>query len=258
VHRGLSYRAARAVLRLLVTATTRRRWTGTERLPSSGAALLAVNHLSFWDPVLVAYFVDESGRAPRFLAKRELFSWPVLGPVLRRTGQIPVSRASATAARAGDAAVEALRRGECVVVYPEGTLTRDPDLWPMRARNGVARIALTSGAPVLPVAQWGVQDIAPPWSKRLRPVPRHDVRIAVGEAVDLSDLSGAPLTRDVLDEATERVMSAITAVLADLRGESPPAIRFDPARMASSEPRDERWPRPMDTTANDRPGEGRS
>ena len=231
MHQGLSYRVARALLRLLVRATTRPAWTGTRRLPAEGGVLVAVNHLSFWDPVVIAYFVDEHGRSPRFLAKSELFDVPVLGRILRGAGQIPVRRASAAASRAGADADAAIRRGECVVVYPEGTLTFDPQLWPMRARTGTARIALATGAPVIPMAQWGIQVISPPWSKRIRPVPRHDVRVLAGDPVDLADLYGLPVGRSVLEEATERIMAAITGLLAELRGESPPETRWDPRTM---------------------------
>jgi 1-acyl-sn-glycerol-3-phosphate acyltransferase len=112
-----------------------------------------------------------------------------------------------------------------VVIYPEGTVTRDPDKWPMAARTGVARLALQSGAPVLPLAQWGAQG-AP--RTLLQPLPRRTARFRIGPPVDLSAFVGQPLDGDVLRNATDAVMDALTAEVAVLRGEPAPARRFDP------------------------------
>jgi len=238
VHRGRAYRFARTTLRPLVRAVTRREWQGAEHLPADGGVILAVNHLSFLDPVLVAYCVDDLGREPRFLAKSELFAVPVVGRILRGAGQIPVHRRTTAAARAYEDAVAAVRDGECVVVYPEGTLTHDPQLWPMRGRGGAARVALATGAPLVPVAQWGVQRVLGPWSRRLRPWPRARVVVSFGPPVALDDLRGRESDPEAVAEATERVMTAITTLLEEVRGESAPSVRFDPTTMGpGSEPR---------------------
>jgi 1-acyl-sn-glycerol-3-phosphate acyltransferase len=115
-----------------------------------------------------------------------------------------------------------------VVVYPEGTLTRDPDLWPMTGKTGAARIALTSGRPVVPLAHWGVQEIMRPYRKELRFFPPKVIRISVGPPVDLDDLRDRPLSAEVLTEATSRIMDAITTQLESVRRESAPAERWDP------------------------------
>ena len=121
-------------------------------------------------------------------------------------------------------AESSLRAGGCLIVYPEGTASRDPDLWPMVGKTGVARLALTTGAPVIPVAHWGAQVILPYGSKKPHLVPRHLVRMLAGPPVDLSAYRGQPLGREVLRAATAAVMADITGLLAQLRGE-PPARR---------------------------------
>jgi len=209
---------------------TRIGWRGGDHLPRTGGALLAINHVSFADPIFDVAFVICHGRMPRFLAKAELWSVPVVRSVLAGGGHIPVYRASAT--RAGDAyreAIAALKRGEVVAFYPEATYTADPDGWPMRAKNGIGRIALVTGVPVIPVANWGTQDVLPPETSRPRLWPRRRVTIAAGPPVDLSRWLGGPRTRTALDAVTGAIMSDVTALVADIRGEQPPAVPYDPA-----------------------------
>ena len=118
--------------------------------------------------------------------------------------------------------------GETVVVYAEGTASRDPDLWPMKARTGVARLALRTGAPVIPIAMWGAQDVLPYGTSRPHLWPRKTIRLAAGPPVDLSAFQGLPLTATNLRNATAVVMADVTALLAGLRGETPPAVPYDP------------------------------
>lgn len=209
---------------------TRIGWRGGEHLPRTGGALLAINHVSFADPIFDVAFTICHGRMPRFLAKSELWTVPLVRSVLGGGGHIPVYRDSA--ARAGDAyreAIAALQRGEVVAFYPEATYTADPDGWPMRAKNGIGRIALVSGVPVIPVANWGTQDVLPPGTGRPRLWPRRRVTIVAGPPVDLSRWLGGPRTRTALDAVTGAIMADVTALLADIRGEHPPAAPHDPA-----------------------------
>jgi 1-acyl-sn-glycerol-3-phosphate acyltransferase len=181
-----------------------------------------VNHLSYADPIVDTAFVLAHGRVPRYLAKAELWHTPVIRWVLAGGKHIPVQRGGAAAVDAYRNAVEAVSRGECVVFYPESTYTRDPDGWPMPGMNGLARVALRSGRPVIPVAQWGNQQLLPPGSNRPQLLPRPSVRVLAGPPVDLSRFAGAPLTRKNLDAATVEIMAAVTALLGELRGEQPP------------------------------------
>ena len=175
--------------------------------------------------------------APRFLAKSTLFEGNgLVARVMRGAGQIPVHRHTADASKALDAAVDALARGETVVLYPEGTVTRDPEKWPMAGRTGVARLALLSGAPVLPLAQWGSQEILDSYrSKGFHPFPRRTMLFRLGPPVDLSDYAGQPLSAQVLREATERVMDAITREVEVLRGQPAPPVRMEHRRSAAAD-----------------------
>lgn len=226
--RGWAYSLAVSVVKPTLLTFTRRDWKGGDNIPASGGCVVAVNHISQIDPLTLAHFLYDHGRLPRYLTKDGLWNVPLLDKVLDNSQMIPVSRQSTEAARAFDAAVEAVRRGECIGVYVEGSITRDPDGWPMRGKTGAARIALATGCPVVPVGQWGAQDLLPAYSKRPRLFPRATVHYAAGPPVDLADLQGRPLTNDVLHEATDRIMAAITRLVEDLRGETAPAQRFDP------------------------------
>lgn len=223
-------RLAVAVLRPPMLLLTRRDWRGVEHLPREGGVVIVANHISYADPLVMAHFVWDNGRMPRFLAKSGLFDIPFIGRVLRGSGQIPVFRGSREAGAAFRAAVDAVNRGQCVIVYPEGTVTRDPDLWPMAGKSGAARLALSTGAPVVPVAQWGAQEILAPYAKRPRILPRKTVHVSAGPPVPLEDLRAQARTGAVQEQATERIFDAVTALLADLRGETPPLERFDPRR----------------------------
>jgi 1-acyl-sn-glycerol-3-phosphate acyltransferase len=205
-----------------------------EKIPASGAFLLTPNHYSDFDPLVSAYAVWRSGRVPRYLAKASLFRVPVLGAAMRATGQIPVERAGGGV----DPLVAARRIVEddmALIIYPEGTLTREPDLWPMRGKFGAARLALQLGVPVIPAATWGAQKVLPRWSRRISLFPRKDVVTLVGDPVDLSRWAGKHTDPKALAAATEAIMQAITALLEEIRGETAPAKRYDPAEHGQSE-----------------------
>jgi 1-acyl-sn-glycerol-3-phosphate acyltransferase len=215
--------AAKPVLRLFTT----RAWQGAENLPAEGGVIVAANHVSEIDPFAVGEFLWDNGRPPRFLAKAELFRKAPVKWVLNGAQQIPVSRNSVDASLALEPAVEALRRGECVLIYPEGSATRDPQLWPMKARTGVARLALMSGAPVIPIAQWGPEQVLPYKARRPRLFPRRKFRVLAGPPVDLSAFVGKPPTAELLRATTDTIMWRITKQLAELRGQAPPDRFFD-------------------------------
>ncbi len=225
--RGWAFRVGVALVKPTVLTIASRTWIDGEKIPATGGCIVAVNHLSHVDPLLSAHFVYDHGRLPRYLAKSGLFKNRALSGFLRSAGQIPVERLSRNAVGAFDAAVEAVRDGECVVVYPEGTLTRDPDLWPMQGKSGAARIALETGCPVIPVGQWGAQRLLPPYSARLRLVPRQRILMKAGDPVDLSDLLTRTRSAETINAATTRIMAAVVELVADLREETPPSKLFD-------------------------------
>lgn len=215
----------------------RYRFTPESRLPQRGSFILSPNHYSEIDPIAMGAAVWHLGRAPRFLAKASLFKLPVVGWLLRASGQVPVERDGRTRSSASNplgAAGELIRREAGVIVYPEGSLTRDPDLWPMRGKSGAVRLALESGMPLIPVAHWGTQRLMPRYGKRIHPFPRKTIEIAVGEPLDLSRFEGRTDQRSIT-EATDLLMAEIAKLLGGLRGETPPEERWDPSKHQQNE-----------------------
>jgi len=222
----------------LVSLLARIRIHGREKLPREGAFVLAPNHYSEFDPLIVAVAVWRLGRAPRFMAKESLFRVPVLGWILRRTGMIPVARSSSASAakQTMKQSEELVEHGRGVIVYPEGTLTRDPDLWPMRGKSGAVRLALADDIPLIPVAQWGTQQIMGRYQKGLSLWPlRKPIDLVIGDPVDISDLRGRAGEPAALNEATTRLMNAITVLLEGLREEKAPAERWNPTSHGQKE-----------------------
>lgn len=226
---GFWYRTAAVLCKPPLVVLFKRDWHGMEHIPADGGFITAINHNSYLDPLSYAHFQYNTGRVPRFLAKAALFRGGFMGAMLRGTGQIPVYRESTDAANAFRAAVDAINKGECVAFYPEGTLTRDPDMWPMRGKTGAARVALVTKAPVIPVAQWGANEAVPPYAKkkRVRLFPRKTLKVLAGPPVDLSGFYGQEPTAEVLRAATDVIMEAITDLLSEVRGEPAPAHRPD-------------------------------
>jgi 1-acyl-sn-glycerol-3-phosphate acyltransferase len=232
------YRLAVVIIRPLMWLLFRHDFVGREQLKRNGGCIVAVNHISYVDPFAVALFVHTSGRRPRFMAKHSVFRIPLLGRIVSGAKQIPVFRETADAGKALSAAVAAVENGECVVIYPEATVTKDPDLWPMAAKTGVARLALMTGAPVIPVGQWGAQ-AALGLDKRPHLFPRKTLSVHAGPPVDLSEWAGAGPTAEVLRAVTERVMGAVAGIVGELRGEPPPEEPFVPRPRLAEVP-DER------------------
>jgi len=210
---------------------------GAAKLPREGAYVLAPNHYSEADPLAVALAVWKAGRAPRFMAKESLFRVPVLGWILRVTGMVPVARASsaASARQTLETSETLVRHGRGVIVYPEGTLTREPDLWPMRGKTGAVRLAVAGGIPVIPMAQWGVQQVMPRYGKLKIWPPRRRVRVLFGDPVDIDGYRGPDAGTSSLVAATDVVMADIAALLAQLRDEPAPAARWNPADHGQKE-----------------------
>jgi 1-acyl-sn-glycerol-3-phosphate acyltransferase len=203
---------------------------GMEKLPNSGAYILAPNHATNVDALAVAYFIYiKTKRAPHFLTKEKLFRIPLFGPILLAAGQIPVFR---TGGQRNDDSLRVahayLEAGHSVCVFPEGTLTRDPDSWPMRGKTGAVRLALDSGVPVYPVGQWGSEQVMARYSSKFRPGFWKKVSFLVGDEIDLGRFRKPNPTPAEVLEATEVVMAAITKLVEKLRGEKAPDRRWDP------------------------------
>jgi 1-acyl-sn-glycerol-3-phosphate acyltransferase len=247
--RSLSFAFAAGIIKPVMLAVTKRDWRGVEHFPAVGGCIVVPNHVSELDPLVIAHYIfDHARRRPRFLGKAEVFKVPVLGRILKAAGQIPVYRRSADASHAFQAAVDAARGGEAIIVYAEGTISRDPDLWPMVGKTGAARIALETGSPVIPVAHWGAQEILAPYARRPHLFPRKTVHVAAGPAVNLSAFENQPITPAVLKAATAAIMTDVVKVLEEIRGERAPIERFDPRKQGVSELGNPNKPKPGSAT----------
>lgn len=198
-------RAIYAVLAGLVRFALRGllRWRfdvrGVEHVPTHGGAVLAFNHHSYLDFFAVGLPVYyQRRRRPRFLAKAELFRTPVFGWVLRRSGQVPVDRASAAGrAAAFRRAVEQLRGGDLIAIAPEQTISQSFELLPFR--TGAVRMAQAAGVPIIPSVAWGDQRLATK-GRPIRPVWRIPVLVRYGEPVHVPpDADPAEVTRALQD-----------------------------------------------------------
>lgn len=239
---GLAYRLVILIVQPFLYLLTERDWRGKENLPPEGGFIVAANHVSHVDPFILGHALYRMGRPPRYLAKSELWKVPVVKWILSNARQIPVHRRTTDAALALKDAIAAVEDGECLAVYPEGTTTKDPSYWPMIPKTGVARLALMTGAPVIPVGQWGAQAIYGQ-DRKLHLLPRHTVHVHIGPPVDLSAYEGKPLDSETLRAATTTIMQAVRRLVGEVRGEEPPAVVYDPQaarREAAAEAQRER------------------
>ncbi|MDO5699905.1 MAG: lysophospholipid acyltransferase family protein [Bowdeniella nasicola] len=226
--RSRTYSTIVNILHPLLEFYTEPRWSGSENLPEGGFVAVS-NHVTNIDALTFGHFLVDHGVPVKFLAKSELFETPLVGRMLAAADQIRVERGTHDAAKALEEAKAALLRGECVGIFPEGTLTRDPDMWPMKGKTGAARLALETGVPVIPIPQWGTQEAIGRYS--VRPKFRRNVPVKVKALppVDLSDLREQPATAETVREATRRIMADLTAGVAQLRGQTPPERVYDVA-----------------------------
>ncbi len=221
------------ILAPLLRLTMRIKTEGVEKLPKGGYVLVG-NHLSYLDPLAFAYSVYlHMKRVPHYLAKASLFKVPILGFLLPKVGQIPVFRGGKSNEEPLRAAKEFIKAGQVVVVFPEGTLTRDPQLWPMRGKSGAIRMAAELGVPIVPAAHWGVHKVLGNYNLRFRPNPLHLVKVKIGDPIQLS--IGTNPTTEQVNQATEMVMNKVAALVGEMRGETPPAKLWDPTQHEQDE-----------------------
>jgi 1-acyl-sn-glycerol-3-phosphate acyltransferase len=208
------------VLRLLFDL----RWAGIERIPRDGPVILAANHVSALDGVVLAYLVARRGNRPtRYLVAVEFFDRRFHGFWLRTFKQIPIRRGVGDSG-ALDEAIATVRSGTVAGIFPEGTVNPDPDGPMLRGRTGVARIAFEAGAPVIPVGIWGTQARWPRTGLTFRRPLRPTVALAFGPPVEPH---GDPPSPDDIQAFTALVVRRIVeqaAAARDLagRGRPPP------------------------------------
>ena len=216
-------------------------FSGLEHLAIPGPILVACNHISQLDPVYTAVFLRKSGRVPHIMAKASLWKVPVVGRVIAGTAQIPVDRGGGQGQIGLEAATRALKSGQMVVIYPDGTVTRDPGGWPMKPRPGVAALALSGeDIPVIPVVHWGTQRVYVPYTKKgFHPLPRKEITVVAGPPIDLSAYRGRPVDARLVMEVSTVIQAAVRDLLAKVRDETPPAEFYDQKKAARLQARAE-------------------
>ena len=234
--RGPKWRVIAGIALPLMGLISSIRVRGEENVPAEGPFIVAPCHFSAIDPVVMGVGVWKAGRVPRFMAKSSLFTIPVLGQILRSLGQIPVEREGTQRALGPMKAARTLaKEGHGVIIYPEGTLTRDPELWPMRGKTGAVRMALESNIPLIPAAHWGTADLMPRYSGKIRLFPRSPIQVLIGKPLDMSRFEGKVRDQKLLAEATDYLMQAIADLQSQLRGIPAPEKRWNPAEHGQSE-----------------------
>ncbi|MGI8774386.1 MAG: lysophospholipid acyltransferase family protein [Actinomycetota bacterium] len=217
-----TYWFAKAILKPFLGTWFRWYVEGLENIPARGPAIVAFNHIAYLDPLVAAYVIDKAKRRPRFLAKADLFEDKRIAWILKGAGQIEVRRGTRDAPMALDAALDALRRDQVIVIFPEGTITDDPDLSPMAAKTGATRLALASGVPVVPAALWGTSNV---WgkgsAKNWRPGQQVCARIGAPMR-----LTGDPTSPQEWRDGGRRIMDEISALVASLRPVVPDRRRY--------------------------------
>ncbi|MDI2028589.1 lysophospholipid acyltransferase family protein [Saccharopolyspora sp. TS4A08] len=221
---------ARWVFYPLTCLLARVRVRGVHHIPAEGGALIVLNHVSHLDPIFDAVTVHRAARVPRFMAKNSLWNVPVLKNVLVGVEQIPVYRGTADAQKSLRDAHAGLENGKVLVIYPDGTITKDPDGWPMTPKVGVARLALANDIPVIPAARYGTRELYDHYNKKFRPFPRKTVNYVFGEPLDLSAYRGGDPDVETIREVTNLVMSRVRDLLGEIREEQPPTEFYAPAR----------------------------
>lgn len=228
---GWTYKSVVAGLYPFMQTLTKQEREGMEFVeatyPPNDGVIIAANHMSWFDPISIGHALIDAGRPPHFLAKDRLFTMPVVGMIMKNTNQIPVYRETENATDAIRDAITALEEGETVLIYPEGTMTRDENFWMMSGRTGVAQLALASGAPVIPAAQWGPQMVMRPYHNEFKIFPRKTMITHFGHPIDLSKYQNVPVTNKVLHEVTSLIVDTITGMLEEIRGEEAPKERLD-------------------------------
>ena len=223
-------RFAAIVFYPLTALLARVRVHGLANIPATGPVVLVLNHVSHLDPLYDAVTVHRAAQIPRFMAKNTLWNVPVLRNVLDGVAQIPVVRQTTDAQKSLQAAHDALETGKVVIIYPDGTVTKDPDGWPMVPKAGVARLALEHDVPIVPIARWGTRDLYNHYEKKFRPFPRKTVHLRVGEPLDVSEFRGKPADNATLRAVSELAMGRVRELLGEIREQQPPAEFYSPAR----------------------------
>lgn len=213
----LIYRIVRNLLVLFLSTFWRWRFIDLHKIPSDGPVLIAANHISYFDPFCHAYCVDSAKRVLRIFGKEEVFRIPIAGRILLAMKMIPIRRGSGESGPV-EVAIKALNEGGVIVVYPESTITKRPDVLPQQGKTGISRISLAARVPVTPIAIWGSHWVIPPDRKKLRLNGfRKTILLKVGDPMYFDDLYGKQDDAEVRRDVTDRIMKELERMVVELQ-----------------------------------------
>ena len=223
--------------RVLRSRSKVRAW-GLENVPEDGVFITACTHVTMFDVFVPMTALFHQGRRPRYMAKAELANWPILGKWFQLVGMQPVPRRSGKAREIEEESIKILTSGRPLSVWPEGTVTRDPQKWPMSMKPGVGVIALEASRrlghqiPLFCAVVWGAASINHWW-----PWPKKNIVMCYDTQLDYSDLlQGSESWGELppLESAAElarRIRVRMTQIMEEIRGEKAPAGYFDYRQM---------------------------
>ncbi|KFI46020.1 acyltransferase [Bifidobacterium bohemicum DSM 22767] len=222
---------------------------GYDRVPTNGPFIVACTHVAMYDVFIPMMSIFHQGRRPRFMAKAEMATWPLIGRWFQLVGMQPVERGSGKALAIESESIRILASGRPLTLWPEGTLTRDPQKWPMSLKPGVGIIALEASrrlgreVPLHCSATWGAASINQwwPWPRR-NVVSCFDDRLPYGDLLKDMGAWGDEPPKELVDELVRRVHLRLVALLAEIRGEEPPAEGYWDFRTMTRKP----WPQDFD------------
>jgi 1-acyl-sn-glycerol-3-phosphate acyltransferase len=222
---------------------------GYDRVPLTGPFITAATHVAMYDVFIPMMAIFHQGRRPRYMAKAEMAHWPVIGKWFQLVGMQPVERARGKALVIESESIKILTSGRPLTLWPEGTLTRDPQKWPMSLKPGVGIIALEASrrlgyeVPLYCSATWGAASINQwwPWPRR-NVVSCFDEQLYYGDLLNDCDAWGDEPPKELVQELVQRIDLRLVALSAEIRGEEPPAEGYWDFRTMSRKP----WPEGVD------------
>lgn len=222
-------RLLEGVSKVLRNRSKVRAW-GLERVPETGTFITAASHVTMYDVFVPMMSLFHMGRRPRYMAKAEMAKWPLIGKWFQLVGMQPVPRRSGQAKAIEEESIKIITSGRPLTIWPEGTVTRDPQKWVMSLKPGIGYIALESSrrlgrqVPIFCAVTWGAASINQWW-----PWPRRNVVMCYDEQLDYADLLadtdswGEEPPADKVSELTMRVFRRMNEVMEEIRGERMPA-----------------------------------
>lgn len=236
---SLFFRFVVNVIRLFIKFRVKRVVENIDKIPSEGPCIVIANHFNEFDAVLATEFVTQAHRAPRIFAKSSLWKIPIVKQAFNSGNLIPVNRGTKEAAKSLEVANEGLKNGDLIFIFPEGTISKDPQSWPMTCKTGAARLAIMSNAKVIPILQDGAQFLSKTCDKNVSWYQKHKkgnkvlIHLKAFDPIDFTDLFTKSsdnldeISDDLVKKVNQRIESTLTKIVEENRGVKAPK-RWNP------------------------------